>query len=143
MELKIVIDENAQEQVVVYTHKISQLVNDIEELVNSSKADLIGFSDDEAVKLNINEIICFLTEDNKVFALTDSGKFKLKCRLYQLEENLNCNFIKINQSCIANIKKISRFKATIGGALNVIFVNGYSDYVSRRNIKNIKERFRL
>ncbi len=143
MELKIVIDKNAEEKVVVYARERTALVDEIESLVNNSRVDLIGYVNNEAVKLNINEIACFMAEDNKVFAFTDSGKYRLKCRLYQLEESLNGDFIKINQSCIANIKKISRFKATIGGALNVIFVNGYSDYVSRRNMKNVKKRMGL
>ena len=78
-----------------------------------------------------------------MFALTEKGKYRLKSRLYQLEKNLNDNFVKINQSCIANIKKIEKFKASVGGALMVIFKNGYEDYVSRRNLKNVKERLGL
>lgn len=85
----------------------------------------------------------FFTEDNKVFALTENEKYRLKSRLYQLEENLNDNFVKINQSCIANIKSIDKFKATVGGSLTVIFKNGYVDFVSRRNLKNVKERLGL
>ncbi len=143
MELEIVINENQEEKIVIYAKERSALIDEIEQLVNSASIDLIGFDDGGAVKLNINEIVCFFTQDNKVFALTEKEKFKLRCRLYQLEEVLGDNFIKINQSCIANIKKISRFKATLGGAINVIFVNGYSDYVSRRNMKSVKERLGL
>ena len=49
-------------------------------------------------------------------------------------------FIKINQSTVANITKIERFETSIGGSLSVRFKNGYRDYVSRRNLKKIKER---
>jgi len=60
-----------------------------------------------------------------------------------LEEKLSSDFIKINQSCIVNIKKIEKFSASIYGTLNIKLKNGYSDYVSRRNMKKIKERFGL
>ena len=35
---------------------------------------------------------------------------------------------------------IDRFNASIGETLLVIFKSGYKDYVSRRQIKNVKER---
>ena len=92
------------------------------------------------IKLEIDEIYCIITENNKVIALTDNGKFLLKHRMYQLEEKLPQNFIKINQSCIANINEIKRFDSSISGTLKVVFKNGFSDYVSRRNIKSVKER---
>ena len=143
MKLQIVIDSNRDEEIIVYAHNKSPLVVEIEELVNSRSVDLIGYAENETVKLNLNDIYCFFTEDNKVYALTENEKYRLKSRLYQLEENLNNNFVKINQSCIANIRKIDRFKATVGGSLTVIFKNGHVDFVSRRNLKNVKERLGL
>lgn len=143
MELKIVINKECEEKVIVYAHEKTRLVTEIEELINSNSVDLIGYGNNTAVKLNLNDIICFCVEDNKVYAVTEKEKLRLKCRLYQLEENLNGNFVKINQSCIANIKKIDRFTASVGGALTVIFKNGYRDYVSRRNVKTVKERLEL
>ena len=52
-------------------------------------------------------------------------------------------FIKINQSCLANKTKIKRFETTIGGALKVVFKNGYIDFISRRELKNVKNRMGL
>ena len=143
MKLRIVIDKNHDEQILIYAHEKTALICDIEQLVNNDSFDLTGYGETETIKLNLNEICCFITEDSKVYALTEKGKYRLRSRLYQIEQNLNDNFVKINQSCIANIKKIDKFKASVGGALTVIFKNGYEDYVSRRNLKNVKERLGL
>ena len=143
MKLRIVIDKNHDEQILIYAHEKTALICDIEQLVNNDSFDLTGYGETETIKLNLYEICCFITEENKVYALTEKGKYRLKSRLYQIEKNLNDNFVKINQSCIANIKKIDKFKASVGGALTVIFKNGYEDYVSRRNLKNVKERLGL
>lgn len=140
MKLQIVIDKNRDEEIFIYAHEKTPLICEIEELVNNNFVDLTGYTGNETVKLNLNDVYCFITEDNKVYALTENNKYRVKIRLYQLEENLNNNFVKINQSCIANIKKIDRFKATVGGSLTVIFKNGFVDFVSRRNQKNVKER---
>ena len=53
---------------------------------------------------------------------------------------LDLNFVRINQSCIANINQIKKFSASFNGFLQVHFKNGYIDYVSRRELKNVKER---
>ena len=143
MKLQIVIDPNRDEEIIIYAHEKTPLVCEIEELVKSHSVDLIGYTENETVKLNLNDIYCFFTEDNKVYALTENEKYRLKSRLYQIEESLSDNFVKINQSCIANIKKVDRFKATVGGSLTVVFKNGHIDYVSRRNLKNVKERLGL
>ena len=38
-----------------------------------------------------------------------------------------------------NVSKIKLFDVNFGGALKVILKSGYSDYVSRRQVKNVKE----
>ena len=64
----------------------------------------------------------------------------MKKRLYELNEMLKDSFVYINQGCLANLKMIDHFDASISGNLIVITKSGYKDYVSRRQIKNVKER---
>ena len=141
MKCKVFIDKNHEEEVVIYSHQRNSLVEQIESLVNSQELEITGYKEQEAVKLDLSEIFCFICEENKIFALTEKERFKIKLRLYQLEEKLPQNFVKLNQSCIGNVKKIQRFKASVGGSLSVEFKNGYRDYVSRRQLKIVKERF--
>ncbi len=141
MKCKVFIDKNHEEEVIVYSHQRNDLVEQIESLVNSQKIEIIGYKEQETVKLDLSEVFCFICENNKVYALTEKKKFKIKLRLYQLEEKLPQDFVKLNQSCIGNIRKIQRFNASFGGSLSVEFKNGYCDYVSRRQLKIVKERF--
>ena len=143
MKFRLIIDENRDEEVIVYSHEKTKLIEDIENLISENNFELTGFIDREAVKFNLAEVFCFISENNKVFAVCENEKFRLRERLYQLEEKLPENFVKINQSCIANVKKIKKFDTSFTGMLKVIFKNGYTDYVSRRNVKNIKERLGL
>lgn len=141
MKFTLILDKNREEEVTVYAHERTGLAEQIEQLVTQDGFRLVGYTEGEAVPLTPDDICCFIVEDNRVFALTDGEKLQIKYRLYKIEERLPEGFVKINQSCIANIKKIKRFDASASGALTVIFQNGYKDYVSRRNIKNVKERF--
>jgi len=137
------INDNEEEKVLIYAHDRTRLVEDIESLVLSSEVDLTGNCDSEIIKIDINDVACFISDNNKVYALIGDKKYQIKYRLYQIEElNLNI-FIKINQSCLANKTKIKRFETTIGGTLKVVFKNGYIDFISRRELKNVKKRMGL
>lgn len=132
-----------EEKVLIYANERTKLVDEIESLVLTSDVDITGTYNDEIIKININDVSCFLSENNKVFALINDKKYQIKQRLYQIEEMNLASFIKINQSCLANKKKIKKFESTIGGSLRVVFKNGYIDYISRRELKNVKERMGL
>ena len=142
MKFRLFIDCDREEEVVVYAHEKSRLVSSIEKLV-SDNTELIGYNGKTAVKINLSEVYCFVTERNKVYAITEKEKLQMKLRLYQLEEIADENFVKINQSCIANIRTIERFDASVSGTMRVVFKNGYTDYVSRRQMKTVKERLGL
>ncbi len=143
MKCTLIITNEHEEEVVIYAHKKTKLIEEIEEMINGSAPEIIGYGENQAVRLKNDEVTCFMVEDNKVYALTDKDKYQLKQRLYQLEEILPDTFVKINQSCIANIRKIERFDTSISGTLIINFKNGYKDYVSRRQMKAVKERFGL
>lgn len=141
MKYTITIDKNRDEEVLIFVHEKTEFIDKIESLLKETNPQIIGYKDNDIVPLNEKDIFCFTIENNKVYALTDKEKYTLKLRIYQLEEMLGKDFIKINQSCIVNLRKIKKFDSSISGSLKVIFQNGYTDYVSRRNIKKIKERF--
>lgn len=140
MKCRTVIDKSRDEEVVIYVHEKSRLSENIEEYVMSCSTKLVGYRDGMAVNLSQADVYCFIVEDNKIYALTEKEKLRLKQRLYVLEESLNGDFVKINQSCVANIRKIQKFDTSLSGTLSVIFKNGYRDYVSRRQLKIVKER---
>ncbi|MDD6249528.1 MAG: LytTR family DNA-binding domain-containing protein [Bacillales bacterium] len=143
MKCQTIIDEKREEEVLIYAQKRSSLVDEIERLVESNNLTIKGTKDDEIIIINPLDVTCFISQNNKVFALIGEEQYKIKERLYQLEEMMDENYIKINQSCLANIKRIDRFSSSLGGAIMVLFDNGYKDYISRRELKKVKERMGL
>ncbi len=142
MKCRTVVDKEREEEVVIYTKGENPLVKEIESLVNGKNVEFLGYKDADIVKIQPSEVYCFSVVDTKVCAILERETFTLKQRLYAVEEMLkgNKDFVKINQSCLANIKKIERFDTSLSGTLVVKFKNGYKDYVSRRQMKIVKER---
>ena len=139
MIIKTIIDKNTEERIEIYLHEGNELPEQIERLVN--KADnLIGYRDDEIVPLKKDEICRVYVENSKVFASTENEVYQLHFRLYQLEESLGDDFIKINQSSLVNRKHIKKFSHSWGGSITVHLSNGEEDFVSRRQTKTVMER---
>lgn len=143
MKVTTILDPDRDEEVIIFTRERNQLVEEIERLVSQNTAELVGFCDDSATILDYVKIVRFTAENGKVYAVVGEKRYLIRRRLYQLEQQMPSVFIKINQSCLANIRHIARFEAAFSGALRVVFKNGDIDYVSRRNLKQIKERFGL
>jgi DNA-binding LytR/AlgR family response regulator len=140
MKCTTIIDKNREEEIVLYVRKRSELSDKIERLAAESGTELFGYIDKSILKLEPHEIFCFAIEDGKVFAVLKDKKARMSQRLYEIEEIFASDFLKINQSCLINVKKIEKFDVSIGGALRVTLKNGYSDYISRRLLKSVKER---
>ncbi len=140
MKCEVIIDPNCEEQVLIYAKEETELVKSIKALTEEWSEGFWGYSGKEMVKLCFADVYCFSIMDNKVYAVCEKEKFQIKERLYVIEEKLPDSFIKINQSCIVNLNKAERFDASISGTLKILLKNGYTDYVSRRQLKFIKER---
>ena len=144
MKYKIIIDKDAEEEIVATVHAPSSLTCKIEDLVrNFSGADFImGYREEEMRKISFEEIECITILDRKVIAIDTNGNhYLLKDRLRDLEEFLPSYFIRINKSTLANEHRIQRFDAVFSGGVDAVFYCGYKVYVSRRCFTEIKRRY--
>ena len=140
MKITVVIDTEREEEIVVYSHGDTSVY---ERLCDTFRNDLplVGYRGEEMRVLDVDAVYCFFTEGGHTYALTGSGRYLVKEALYKLEEQMGARFVRINQSCIAAQRAIEGFSASIGGSLSVRIKGGYTDYVSRRQLKTVKERF--
>ena len=144
MKYRLVIDKQAEEEIIAVVHAPSSLTQQIENLVCSySGADyLMGYREDEIRRLAFREIECITILSRKVIAIDTAGtQFSLKDRLRDLEEMLPSYFIRINKSTLANEHRIARFDAAFSGGVDAVFQCGYREYVSRRCFAEIRRRY--
>ena len=140
MKCTVVIDKSREEEIIVYLKEPRSIARKVEELAESDDTELIGYGERSTVVLKSVDIFAVFVEDGKTYAYTKNEKLRLKQRLYTLEEKLGREFVKINQSCLVRVDSIVCFDASFGGALTVTLKNGYRDYVSRRQLRIVKER---
>ena len=144
MKYKLIIDKDAEEEIIAIVHAPSTLTQQIENLICSiSGSDsIIGYRDDEMRRLAFREIECITILHRKVIAIdTHGSQFFLRDRLRDLEEVLPSYFIRINKSTLANEHCITRFDAAFSGGVDAVFQCGYREYVSRRCFAEIRKRY--
>lgn len=144
MKFNLIIDKSKEEEITATVHGRSSLTERIEALVMqySGNDRIPVFSEDEMMLLSFSEIESVFSEEGKTFVTDSSGnRFRIKMRLYEIEEILPSYFIRINKSALANEKRIERFSANFSGAVDAVFKSGNKEYVSRRCFAEIKRRY--
>lgn len=143
MKFQLVIDKSAEEAVVATVHRETDFTAKIENMVlHYTGGDrLTGYTEDDIKMLPYSQIECITLLGGKTYAIDSRGeKYLLRYRLYELEELLPSNFIRINKSSLANQDRLDRLSASFNGAVDAIFKCGYQDYVSRRCFAELKRR---
>lgn len=112
--------------IVFHPQQIDQLISFLENnLLNekskekkSMQGHLIGQLNDKYEIINYQEIIIFEAQNGVIYAGTNNKKYKVKEKLYQLEEELAAEgFIRINKSEIVNILHIKEIVPWFNGRL--------------------------
>ena len=141
MKFKLIIDADAEEEIIVVAHAPSSLTQQIEDLVNGSEY-IIGHRDDEIRRLTFGEIECITIHNRKVIAIDTKGNhYRIQDRLRDLEDVVPTYFVRINKSTLANEHRILRFDAAFNGGVDAVFQCGYREYVSRRCFSEIRRRY--
>ena len=139
MKLELNIDEKVKETlVVVSANKIDKEVQNLINYIEYSSEYLIGIVEDKASIIDIGEIIRVYIEDRKTFVVTLKDTYVVKKKLYEVDNMVTRNFIKISQSEIANIKFIKNLDFSNTGTIVIKYKNSDISYVSRRMIKEFK-----
>lgn len=144
MKFRLIIDKTKDEEVVATVHARSRLTDEIEALVmRDCGADRVSaYTEDDMKMLPFSQMECITVLDGKTYAIDTKGtRYRLRLRLYELEQMLPASFIRINKSTLANENRLERFTATFSGAVDAVFKCGYTEYVSRRCFAAIKRRY--
>ncbi|HPX65125.1 MAG TPA: LytTR family DNA-binding domain-containing protein [Anaerolineaceae bacterium] len=142
MQIEIKIDKNCIEpKVVIMAQSMTEDVKRIVELLSAETPQLLaGFRNDQLEILDPAKVLRLYAQQGKVIAVTESGEYTLRQRLYELEEKLEKDgFIRISNSEIINLKKAKNFDLSLAGSICVRLSDGTITYVSRRYVSKIKQ----
>ena len=143
MQVKVDIDSKfTTEQLTITAPCMTEEISRILSICNKSgTSSLAAKKDDKIVLVDTDDIYRVYAEGRVVIAKTEKCEYRLTMRLYEVEEQLtNTNFVRISKSELVNLKKVDYFETSFSGTLRVVFKNEDASFVSRRQVKSIKER---
>ena len=118
--------------------EVQRLENEL--LANASKSiqQIIAVQNNDIYIINISDVILFFSEEKNNFCKTKDGIYRIKEKLYYLEEVLSKqDFIRIYNSAIVNINHVKCFNTSIIGRIMVKFKDGNEESVSKRRTSEI------
>ncbi len=93
--------------------------------------------------LELSDIFMLRVEDKQVKVYTNNEEYIIKKPLYQVEESLNTDFVRISKTTIVNLKKIERVAPSLRGMMFIQLKNGLKDNISRKYLPEFKQALDL
>lgn len=140
MKIKIEIDDAlAEEEIVIRCKALDEDVISIQKRITdavNSRMQLEVSKGEKEYYLIIDEILFFETDINGVVVHTATQMYETRYKLYELEDLLPGNFIRVSKSAILNSTKVRAINKNITGASEVEFVGSNKKvFVSRNYFK--------
>lgn len=144
MNLEIIQDFSLKETIVkIFTKEIDDKIQKIINIAEGKEITISAYLENKIKLLEQENIERIFIENRKVYLISNNKKYFSKSRLYFFENILNDDFIKISQSEIVNIKFIKKLDLSFNGTIKLIFKNGDETFVSRRAIKEFKNKLNI
>lgn len=113
-------------------------------LENDDSNDMLAVKNGSDIALlELSEIYMFRVEDKQVKVYTEKNEYIIKKALYQIEESLTIDFVRISKTTIINLKKIERVTPSLKGMMFIQLKNGLKDNISRKYLPNFKKALNL
>ena len=142
MKLRIELTDGSDEdEVIIRCSRVNENVQKLQEFVLSLASPRMTFyKGTQEYYLPLEEILFFETEGEQVFAHTAGDAFKVKHRLYELEEILPRQFVRAAKGTIVNTKKIYAINRNLTSSSQISFFNTHKHiYVSRHYYRTFRD----
>ncbi|MGL5256389.1 MAG: LytTR family DNA-binding domain-containing protein [Proteocatella sp.] len=145
MKIRIEEDQSITENEIVIRCKVLDSdVKSIEEAILAVLAKtepIVFYKDETQYYMELDNVLFFETDQNTITAHTKDDVYKVKYKLYELEDLLPNSFIRISKSTILNINKIYSISRNLTSSSIIEFQNTHKKaYVSRHYYKQLNLR---
>jgi len=134
-----VLTDNIQKAMVLLENE--ETINEEEEMGDNSI--LAVKKGQDIVLLDVEDIFFIRVEDKQTKVYVEDKEYLIKKPLYQIEENLDSNFVRVSKTTIVNLRKIKRVAPSLKGMMFIELKNGLKDNISRKYLSDFKKALDL
>lgn len=145
MKIQFLKDEaQLSDEITIKYSKDSEIIDRLKKYIseiNKEYCKIELYKNDVQYFVEVDKILFFETEDNKIMAHTKDDIFLSKYKLYELEKLLPEQFIRVSKSTIVNAKHVYSIDRNVTSSSCITFAGTYKNiYVSRRYYKDFKNK---
>ena len=143
MKIKIELDNNLiEDEVIIRCSKLDSSIQKIQTTISDITIQYKQMSflkEGKEYYFSLDQILFFETNNNTIDSHTENDVFKVKYKLYELEEMLPSNFVRVSKSTIVNTNKIYSIDKNIVSSSTIQFYKTHKQvYVSRYYFKQLQ-----
>ena len=144
MKVELKIDPNCQEPwAVINVAKLTQSLQAAITILEKECEEMIFTAQNNGKIYIIDPVkIELIRTEGRELALYDLKKerYVLNKPLYEVQEQLGKDFVRISKFAIINIKRINHVEASFNGTMEIVMKNGLEEIITRSYRKLFKER---
>lgn len=140
-----IIDNNIEEdEIIIRCGRVDEKIRKIQQFIiehNSSDNKFTFYKQNKEYYFPLDEVLFFETDGEGVYAHTTNDAYRIKYRLFELEEILPRQFIRAAKSSIVNTAKIYSITRNLTASSLINFINSHkSVYVSRYYYRELRKQ---
>ena len=144
MRIELKIDKKYDEPTIeICTNEITPTIQAAINLLQSEGEVhyLVVHQQQRTMMINPQDVIMICTEGREIVVYDNAkDRYVIQKPLYELEQQLNKNFIRISKSTSINMKKIKHIEAAFNGTMHIEMETGMKEIITRTYRKKFKER---
>ena len=141
MKVNIVIEPDLEEDYTeIHVREITDEITRLSEFIQNKEQVITGTDEYERiVVIDEADIVSLHAENKWCHIYTDTANYSCRKRLYEIENMLSKDYMRVSKSIIVNLRKIQSVEAVFNGMLLLRMKNGSKEYVSRTYLPKMKE----
>lgn len=144
MKINLHVDASiSEEHAEIWVKQMKPNLESMLQYLNNNNQVLWCYYDDQLKPISLNDIFIIQTDDRKLDISTQNRHYSCRKPLKEVKAILNNDFIEASRSAYFNFKHIDHLVLLNDGAIDVVLTNQERIAISRRKIKNLKERLGL
>ena len=133
-----------EDEVLIRCGRMDDTIQKIQQYIleqTTSNSKIIFYKQNQEFYFPLDKVLFFETEDEHIYAHTTDDAYRIKHRLYELEEILPRNFMRAAKSTIVNITQVHSITRNLTASSLIQFINSHKQvYVSRYYYRELRQR---
>ena len=139
MKIEMILSFDVKEPyVVIHTNEITDEIKILCDYIQSLERVIAVYDEENIIILEPEEVYMIVSKGRSVDVFCRDKQYISKKCLYEFEDMLRKDFMRISKTTIVNLKQIDHVEPSFSGML-IVLKNGKKDYISRKYLPEFKK----